>query len=164
MQKKKKRRLKNLRINAVSLVDRGANQKDFLLLKRHSKGEKLMTKELAIKLVKSGNLEDSEINSVLEQVPEADHEEVKKASSVNPSKEIEVGEMVDQIVEKVGAKLSKDNAKKLSDISAQLSKAVETLKGMMGKVEKNEENEDPEVSDEEVEKALSNLQEEFTEA
>jgi len=124
--------LKNLKVRAVALVDRGANRRKFYLLKRM--GGFCMDKELAIALIKSMNKEKDKdlIEKLIAQVPETERAEVeafaKAAGDVSGDAEVEA------LLEKAGAKFSKATTEALNKMGEHITavKAAidDLLKGM----------------------------------
>lgn len=150
---------------AIAFVNEGANKKSFFLFKR--KDGQRMDKDHAIKLIKTGKLDNDEIDAMVSAVSEGDQAEVKKVADEMKKKSTdnqEVTKMVEVIVEKVGSKLSKDTITKLNEISGSLKGIAAKLEGMTQKdvktEKKGDEKADPEeeLSDEqvasEIEKAM----------
>jgi hypothetical protein len=119
---------------AIAFVNQGANKKEFFLLKR--KDGKGMDKQKAIDLIKTGKLDDGEMDAIVSSVPEADQADVKKEAdamkkSATSSEAVE--KLVDVAVEKVGAKISKEVMTKINEISATLKGAVSKLEALGNK-------------------------------
>ena len=122
-----KKNLVNMTIDAVALVDKGANKKRFYLRKRETNKEQLMNKELALLLVKS--LKDKNlIDQIIKALPEEDKKEVEEAAA-KPAKPAKPEEkpveekkaeldpaMVDAVVAAVMAKLKEmESTEKVED-------------------------------------------------
>lgn len=146
---------------AIAFVNQGANKKPFFLFKR--KDGNGMDKSKAIELIKSGKLNEGEMDAMVSAVPESDQEEVKKVADEEKKKlgnNVAVEKMVETIVEKVGSKLSKDTITKLNEISGSLKGIASKLDGMTAKDiktdKKGDKTDDPEreVSEEEFEKMV----------
>ena len=115
-----KKNLVNMTIDAVALVDKGANKKRFYLRKRETNKEQLMNKELALLLVKS--LKDKNlIDQIIKALPEEDKKEVEEAAKPEEKpveeKKAELDPaMVDQLVAAVMDKLkAMESTEKVED-------------------------------------------------
>ena len=119
--------LKNIKVKAVALVDKGANRRKFFLLKRDGGFE--MEKELALELVKSAKLDKETVAKIIASLPEADRAEVEafaKAEGDVSSDEINV----EALIEKAGAKLSKQTTeilKQVNDHVTAIKSAIDDL-------------------------------------
>lgn len=181
MAKLKKRNLINLLVNAVALVDKGANKKTFYLTKRNTNlmEEDSMSKELAMQILKAKNFSKEEAEAIIKSVAADNQAEVRKAyedSETNSDVEL------DEIIEKAGAKFSKETNVKLEALTGTLTKALELLSALSGKVDKLKKEKDAgsgegkteeekeaaaraageaEVSDEDINKAFEELDKEL---
>jgi len=147
---------------AIAFVNEGANKKKFFLFKRK---DGKMDKQKAIDLIKSGKLDNGEIDAIVSSVPEEDQADVKKvADDIKKSSgnEKAVEKLVELAVEKVGAKISKDVMTKINEISATLKGAISKLEALGSKpVEAKKdkdgkpiENPDEDLTDEQVTKMI----------
>ena len=99
-----------------------------------------MKKELALALIKGGNLSEAEQKSVLAEVAEADKVEVQKAIDAlkAPANEVDVTKVAGEIVKAIEPKLT--------EIVDSLKKTNEALEAMV-KAKTPETETDPDITD-----------------
>lgn len=171
-------RLKKMKVNAVALVDKGANRKEFFLIKKF-KGENTMKKETVIALIKSGNLTKEQKDELVNSVAEGDRKEVLEIAKASDAVEdTSEGEMeVEQVIEKVATKLSKATEEQLKVITETITAVKDVLQNLVDSLKDGTEGEgegmgmddelekgtaeDPEVSDEEFQANLNKKLEEI---
>jgi hypothetical protein len=146
-------KLTNINPTAIALVTEGANRKKFCLfkIKLNTEGSP-MKKELALALIKSGNLSEDEQKLVLADVAEADKAEVQKAiDGLKKSSDNELD--VEKLAVSVAGKIVKAMEGQLTQISETLKSTVTALEKLGTKpVEKDN---DPELTDDQVRQALA---------
>lgn len=119
------RKLKDMKVNLVSIVDRAAIKRRFYLKKR----EDTMTKELALKLLKAPELSAEEIAAIIALVPEADQAELKAA--VEGATAPEDDKMViEEIAQACSNKLTKATAEQMGKFEEHLKALTELISGM----------------------------------
>lgn len=137
--------LKDMIVKVIALVDKGANNKKLFLFK-NEKG-KTMNKDTAITILKAGNLDEEQVKEVLAQFDEDEQKEILKEAGVD--------------VEKAGAKFNKEALAALNSIKTAIDKlldkstpAVKEDDKDKDKDVKKEDKDDPEMTDEEIEKMV----------
>lgn len=157
-------KLIKMKVRAVALVDKGANRRDFFLIKNF-KGDS-MKKEQVIELLKSAKGVSKEtLIALCKSLPEADQPEVE--ALVNAVEEGAEGSAVsndeeEKFLEKVCTKISKitsDQMKSLQDAVSALQTNLTDLMNALKETEATKGNEVPtdpnaEVSEEDFKKML----------
>ena len=118
-------KLKRMKVRAVALVDKGANRREFFLIKSQKGG--IVNKELVIEILKSAkDLSEERVNELIALVPEADRDEVTAIAKAADGTESEDDVEIEKLIEKVGAKFSKATADQLKVLQDHFS-AMQTL-------------------------------------
>ena len=119
------RKLKDVKVNLVSVVDRASIRRKFYLKKR----EDTMTKELALKLLKAPELSAEEIAAIIAMVPEADQAELKAAveAAVAPKDDKMI---VEEIAQACSNKLTKATEEQMGKLEEHLKALTELIAGM----------------------------------
>lgn len=156
-------KLIKMKVRAVALVDKGANRRDFFLIKNF-KGDS-MKKEQVIELLKSAKgVSKDTLISLCKSLPEADQPEVEALIKTMDGAENEeaTNDEEEKFIEKVCTKISKstsDQMKSLQDAVAALQTNLAELMNALKESEEIKETPskvDPsaEVSEEEFKKML----------
>jgi len=164
---KKPRNLINLIINEVSLVDHGANKRDFFMTKNK---EKQMNKNLALKLLKAEDLSPEDQDDILKSLSSEDRLEVeevlKDVDSIGDSvlsKELQ--KSLELHFEKAGSKFSKATMDSLKAVETALKALTEKVSAIVGTVKPEPAEKEKELTDDEVKKIMEETQAEvFKEA
>ena len=144
--------LANIKPKAVAFVDKGANGKKFFLFK--SKGESTVNKETALKIIKAGTLSKAEAEALLLTVEKDGQVEVRKAIDAMeaPANTVDVEKMTDLLVEKIGAKISKENVDCLKGIHTSLQEVSKKLGDLIAMGTEAKPQPDKEVPPEDMKK------------
>jgi hypothetical protein len=123
-------KLKSMKVKAVALVDKGANRRDFFLIKSF-KGGNVVKKELAIEILKSAkDLSQENVDALVALVPENDRAEVltlaKAADGLDVSEDIEIEQLLEK-VSKTFAKSTSDQMKGMQDGLSKMQTLLEEL-------------------------------------
>lgn len=157
--------LKNIKVRAVALVDKGANRKEFFLFK-NNKGDG-MDKEKVLELLKSGNLNKEQVQMLIKDMSDEDKTEIQAfvdseaGISVMKAEDFKkvLTEVVVEELEKSGAKFNKANAealKRISDMVDNLKKAVDAITESIKGLPKKEDEKKGAKTKEELKKAMEN--------
>lgn len=174
-------KLKRMKIKAVALVDKGANRREFFLVKSQKGGK--MNKESVVEILKSAKgLSQERASELIALVPESERAEVLalvKAADGVENADTEVAE-VEQLIEKVGAKFAKATSDQLKVLQEHFAAMQSILTELVNGLKEDEptpveaekaatdkakaeadagagtedENKDPEVNEDEFQKML----------